>query len=144
MTEKNLTYESQVCFPLYVCSKEIIRMYQPFLDELDLTYTQYITLLALWEKDNINIKELGNKLYLDSGTLTPLLKKLEDKGYIRRNKNKNDERNLIIKLTEKGILMEENAKTIPKKVSKCVSLNSKDIDTLNIILRKIIKCINKK
>ena len=90
-----LKLENQICFPLYACSKEIVKRYTPFLEEIDLTYTQYITMMVLWEKEELNVKELGSILYLDSGTLTPLLKKLEAKGYISRNRCKEDERNLI-------------------------------------------------
>ena len=91
-----LKLENQLCFPLYACSKEIIKKYKPFLDKLDLTYTQYITMLVLWEEKNINVKTLGDKLLLDSGTLTPLLKKLEEKGYIERKRSIKDERKLIV------------------------------------------------
>ena len=87
-----LKLESQLCFPLYACSKEIIRRYKPYLDELDLTYTQYITMMALWEHHEMNVKELGRCLYLDSGTLTPVLKKLESKGYLLRSRSREDER----------------------------------------------------
>ena len=90
----SLKIENQICFPLYACSKEIIRMYKPFLDELDLTYTQYITMMILWDKGSLNVKELGEQIYLDSGTLTPLLKKLEQKNYITRQRSKDDERTL--------------------------------------------------
>ena len=99
MEEKNydkLRLESQLCFPLYACSKEIVRRYKPFLDEVDLTYTQYITMMVLWFNKSVNVKELGKKLYLDSGTLTPVLKKLEVKGYITRERSKEDERTLIV------------------------------------------------
>ena len=88
MKEKyeGLKLENQLCFPLYACSREIVKKYKPYLDELDLTYTQYITMLVLWEQGQINVKELGECLYLDSGTLTPLLKKLEMKGWVTRHK----------------------------------------------------------
>ena len=89
-----LKLENQLCFPLYACSKEIVKKYKPFLDKIDLTYTQYITMIVMWEKREINVKELGNCLYLDSGTLTPLLKKLEQKGYVTRQRSEKDERNL--------------------------------------------------
>ena len=100
--EEALLLENQLCFPFYVVSKEITRRYLPLLKELDLTYTQYITLLALWEKDHITVKELGERLYLDSGTLTPLLYKLENKGYIIRNKGEKDGRELIVCVTPEG------------------------------------------
>lgn len=97
-----LKLSNQLCFPLYACAKEIVRRYKPYLDELDLTYTQYIAMMVLWEKKEMNVKELGECIYLDSGTLTPLLKKLEAKGYVERHRSKEDERNLIIRITETG------------------------------------------
>ena len=98
-----LKLENQLCFPLYVCSKEVIRKYKPFLDKLDLTYTQYIAMMVLWERRETNVKEMGECLFLDSGTLTPLLKKLEQKGYIERHRSKEDERNLMITITDEGM-----------------------------------------
>ncbi len=138
MKYTNLKIENQLCFPLYVCSKEIIRKYKPFLDKIDLTYTQYITMLVLWENDNINIKTLGKKLFLDSGTLTPLLKKLENKNLITRNKNNFDERNMIISLTNKGIKLQEQAKNIPECIGKCINISQKDAITLYELLYKIL------
>ena len=136
-----LKLENQLCFPLYVCSKEIVRRYKPYLDELDLTYTQYITMMALWECKEINVKELGEKLYLDSGTLTPLLKKLETKGYIKRERSKSDERNLIVTITKDGEALKENAADIPQKIGACVNISpdkAKELyDTLYMILNSI-------
>ena len=91
-----LKIENQLCFPLYACSREIIKRYKPFLDEIDLTYTQYIAMMVMWEQREVNVKELGKRLYLDSGTLTPLLKKLESKGLVSRKRSREDERNLIV------------------------------------------------
>ena len=110
-----LKLDNQLCFSLYACSKEIIRLYKPILDEFGITYTQYITLLVLWEEDNITIKELGSKLLLGSNTLTPLLKKLESMSLIERIRDKSDERNVYIKLTSKGVEMKEKALEIPQK-----------------------------
>ena len=93
----------QISFPLYACAKETVRLYKPHLDKLGLTYTQYIAMLVLWEEEKLTVKELGNRLYLDSGTLTPLLKKLEAKGLLKRERSKEDERNLFITLTEEGL-----------------------------------------
>lgn len=111
--EEALKLDNQLCFALYVCSKEIIKKYKPLLDPLGLTYTGYITLLALWEKDEVTVKELGSRLYLDSGTLTPLLKKLEAQGLVTRVRSTNDERNVVIKLTETGRGLREQAFHIP-------------------------------
>ena len=97
-----LKLEKQLCFPLYAVSKEIVKKYKPYLDELDLTYTQYITMMVMWEHKEMNVKELGEHLYLDSGTLTPVLKKLEQKGWVKRNRAKEDERVLIVTLTAEG------------------------------------------
>ena len=136
-----LKLENQLCFPLYVCSKEIVRRYKPYLDKLDLTYTQYITMMALWECKEINVKELGEKLYLDSGTLTPLLKKLETKGYIKRERSKSDERNLIVTITKDGEALKETAADIPQKIGACVNISpdkAKELyDTLYMILNSI-------
>ena len=111
-----LALENQICFALYVCSKEIIRKYTPILEPLGLTYTSYITLLGLWEKDNVTIKELGGRLYLDSGTLTPLLKKMETQGLVTRTRSKEDERTVFIKLTEQGKALREKCLDVPKQM----------------------------
>lgn len=139
--EKNfdaLKIENQLCFPLYACSKEIVRKYKPFLDEIDLTYTQYITMMIMWDKKEINVKNLGKCLYLDSGTLTPLLKKLEAKGFITRERCSDDERNLIVKITEKGETLKEKAALVPDSVSKCVNLSEQEASELYRILYKIL------
>ena len=111
-----LMLDNQLCFSLYVCSKEIIKKYKPLLDPHGLTYTGYIILLALWEEDSITVKELGIRLYLDSGTLTPMLKKLEAQGFIKRTRSMSDERNVIIRLTEKGKELKEEAIHIPESL----------------------------
>ena len=95
--------ENQLCFPLYVCSKEIVRRYKPFLDELELTYTQYIAMMVLWEHGTVNVRQLGEYLYLDSGTLTPVLKTLEGKGYVQRKRCETDERSVIVAVTDAGM-----------------------------------------
>ena len=133
-----LKLENQLCFPLYACAKEVVRRYKPFLDELDLTYTQYITMMVLWEKKQINVKELGECLYLDSGTLTPLLKKLEAKGYVVRERSKEDERNLLVTITPEGERLKERAVTVPGKMIQCVSLNNDEAVTLYKLLYKLL------
>ena len=117
-----LKLENQLCFPLYACAKEMVRHYKPFLDKLDLTYTQYITMMVLWEKGETNVKDLGARLYLDSGTLTPLLKKLETKGYLCRSRSQNDERNLVITVTPSGMALRDQAVKVPYQIGKCVNL----------------------
>lgn len=139
MNEYNcLKLENQLCFPLYACSKEIIKRYKPYLNEIDLTYTQYIVMMVLWEKEEINIKTLGERLYLDSGTLTPLLKKLETKGYIKRNRLETDERNLNLVITEKGKKLKDKAKDIPGKIVPCINLTEQEALNLYQMLYKIL------
>jgi DNA-binding MarR family transcriptional regulator len=116
----NLILKNQICFKHYVISKEIIKKYKPLLDPLNLTYTSYIIMLVLWEKDNISMKEISDLLYLDSGTLTPVLKKLETKGYIKRLRNKDDERLVYICLTKAGIQLKEFAKDVPRKLIESI------------------------
>ena len=134
----SLKIENQICFPLYACSKEVIRLYKPFLDMLDLTYTQYITMMVLWEYRELNVKELGEKIYLDSGTLTPLLKKLESKGYIKRSRSKEDERNLLISITDEGMSLREEALQVPEKMAGCVKLDMESAKNLYDILYKLL------
>lgn len=111
-----LKLDNQVCFALYVCSKEIIKLYKPLLEPFALTYTGYITLMALWEQDQVTVKSLGKRLYLDSGTLTPLLKKLEAQGLLVRKRSPEDERNVYISLTEKGHDLKDALSHIPKQL----------------------------
>lgn len=136
-----LKLENQLCFPLYACSKEIVKKYKPFLNKIDLTYTQYIVMIILWEYGKMNVKNLGNKMYLDSGTLTPLLKKLETKGYIKRIKSCEDERNLIIELTNKGESLKDKAIDIPNKIGSCLNLDKEDATTLYKLLYRILNNI---
>jgi MarR family transcriptional regulator, organic hydroperoxide resistance regulator len=138
MKDEMLKLDNQLCFALYACSKEITRLYKPLLEDLDITYTQYITLLVLWEKDNITVKELGERLYLDSGTLTPLLKKLESTGHITRNRDLKDERNVYIKLTEKGRSLKLNALELPPKILCSTKLSIEEANTLRETLRSLL------
>lgn len=135
---EGLKLENQLCFPLYACAKEVVRRYKPFLDELDLTYTQYITMMVLWEKQKVNVKELGEALYLDSGTLTPLLKKLEAKGYIKRSRMKEDERNLLIQITKQGDALKDQAVQVPMQVGQCIQLSPEDALQLYQLLYKLL------
>ena len=134
-----LLLKNQLCFPLYVASKEIIRKYKEYLDPLDLTYTQYIVMMVLCEENSINVKHLGERLYLDSGTLTPLLKKLETHEYISRIRNKDDERNVIISLKEKGRELKNQAKHIPINMCDNLNLDDEEIKTLQNLLYKLFK-----
>ncbi|MBV4427532.1 MarR family winged helix-turn-helix transcriptional regulator [Clostridium tyrobutyricum] len=133
-----LKLENQLCFPLYACAKEVVKMYKPFLDKIDLTYTQYITMMVMWEREKLNVKELGRYLYLDSGTLTPVLKKLESKGYITRARSKDDERNLMVTLTDKGHRLKEQAVKIPMQLGKCVELKLDESQQLYNLLYKML------
>ena len=133
-----LKLENQICFPLYACSREIVKRYKPFLDTIDLTYTQYIAMKVMWEKKCVNVKELGEYLYLDSGTLTPLLKKLESKGLITRKRSDKDERNLIATITEEGEKLKEQAVDIPFEMAGCTNLTAEEGIMLYNILYKIL------
>ncbi|MBR5649653.1 MarR family winged helix-turn-helix transcriptional regulator [Pseudobutyrivibrio sp.] len=133
-----LRISNQLCFPLYACSKEIVKRYKPYLDPLDLTYTQYITMMVVWEEKEITVKALGDKLFLDSGTLTPVLKKLEQKGYVKRVRSKDDERNLIITLTKEGDELKKQASEIPAKMGHCVKLSREESSQLYNLLYKVL------
>ncbi len=135
---ENLKLDRQLCFPLYACSKEVIKAYRPYLEEIDLTYTQYIVLMVLWEEKFINVKQLGEFLYLDSGTLTPLLKKLEQKGFITRTKSKEDERVINIEITKLGEELKDKAKEIPEKMFACSNLTADEAKTLYGLLYKML------
>ena len=136
-----LKLSKQLCFPLYACSREMIKLYKPFLDELGLTYTQYITLMVLWEHKAMTVKALGQELYLDSGTLTPLLKKLEEKGLVTRRRSDLDERNLIVTITELGESMRDQALHIPEEMTKCINLPREDIRELYRMLHQLLEYV---
>jgi DNA-binding MarR family transcriptional regulator len=138
MKDARLKLENQLCFPLYVASKEVVKQYLPYLEEIDLTYTQYIAMMVLWEHQSIVVKDLGGYLYLDSGTLTPLLKRLEGKGYIRRERSKEDERIVIISITPEGDALKDKAREIPKQMAKCMPLTQEEAATLYALLYKLI------
>ena len=135
--------ENQLCFPLYVCSKEIVRRYKPFLDEMGITYTQYITMMVLWERGSVNVSQLGECLYLDSGTLTPVLKILEAKGLVVRKRSAEDERSVIVEATEAGMALREQAVTVPPRMGACVNLSQEDAMELYRILHLLIDNIGK-
>ncbi len=137
----SLRLENQLCFPLYACAKEVTRRYKPFLERFDLTYTQYIVMMVLWERKHVNVKELGRCLYLDSGTLTPLLKRLEAKGLIRRERSHQDERELEVNITPEGEKMQEKAVEIPKQMGGCIRLTPEEASTLYKLLYKTLGCI---
>lgn len=133
-----LSLKNQLCFPLYACSREIIKRYHPFLVKLDLTYTQYITMMVVWEERCISVKELGQRLYLDSGTLTPVLKALEAKELITRRRSPEDERVLLAEVTEAGMLLREEALAIPPAMAGCVQLTPEEAAELYRLLYKVL------
>lgn len=134
-----LKLSNQLCFPLYACARESIKFYTPHLDKLGLTYTQYITMMVLWERKSLTAKELGRILYLDSGTLTPLLKKLEAKSLLTRKRSEADERNLIVTITEAGEALKEQALYIPGEMTKCVNLDKEEIRAMYHMLYKMLE-----
>ena len=140
---KELRLENQLCFPLYACAKEVTRRYKPFLDPLGLTYTQYITMMVLWEKKEVRVKDLGEVLYLDSGTLTPLLKRLEQKGLITRSRYQDDERALCVQITDLGETLQEKAKSVPEEMRACLPLSAKEMQVLKKLLDRTLSAIEK-
>ena len=140
---KELRLENQLCFPLYACAKEVTRRYKPFLDPLGLTYTQYITMMVLWEKKEVRVKDLGEVLYLDSGTLTPLLKRLEQKGLITRSRYQDDERALCIQITDLGETLQEKAKSVPEEMRACLPLSVEEMQVLKKLLDRTLSAIEK-
>ena len=135
----SLKLENQLCFPLYAAAREVVKRYRPYLDELDITYTQYITMMVLWEQKEITVKALGEKLFLDSGTMTPVLKSLESKGYVTRKRSKTDERSVSVFLTDRGEALKEKAVDIPAKVAGCVGLEPAEAAVLYEMLYKVLK-----
>ena len=133
-----LKLENQLCFPLYAAAREVVKKYRPHLDALDLTYTQYITMMVMWEEEQITVKTLGERLFLDSGTMTPVLKSLESKGYVVRTRSKSDERSVTVAITEEGRALRETAINIPERVAGCVGLDSNEALQLYTLLYKIL------
>lgn len=142
MDQKNydsLLLSKQLCFPLYACARETIKLYTPHLDKIGLTYTQYITMMVLWERKSLTAKELGRILYLDSGTLTPLLKKLEAKNLLTRKRSESDERNLIVTITQEGEAIRDEALHIPEIMTQCINLEKDEIKVLYRFLYKMLE-----
>ena len=133
-----LMLDHQLCFPLYVASREVIRLYTPHLSALNLTYTQYIAMMALWEKKSLPVKALCERLYLDTGTLTPLLKSMEQKGLITRRRSETDERSVTVTLTGKGAALHDRALQVPQQVGSCIPLTEEDAAKLYQLLYQII------
>lgn len=137
-----LKLENQICFPLYAASREVVKRYRPYLEPLDLTYTQYIAMMVFWEQKKCSVKELGERLYLDSGTLTPVLKSLEAKGYVRRYRSAEDERVLFVEVTEEGMRLRSRAVEVPSRVGGCVHLSSEEARKLYELLYRLLAAID--
>ena len=147
MNEKMMTgmnLEDQICFPLYACSREVIKRCRPQLDALGLTYTQYIMLLIIWAENTVSVRDLGRRLYLDSGTLTPVLKTLEKNGLIIRRRSKEDERVLLVTITEAGMALREQAQEIPGVMENDLGLSQEERDTLYQLLYKVLAAVDEK
>ena len=133
-----LRLDRQLCFPLYAAARKAVSAYTPYLKPLDLTYTQYITFMVLWEKDGLTIGEIGERLHLDNGTLTPLLKKMEKQGYITRKRDQEDERKVTVHLTKEGRDMKQKLVHVPLQVEKCAPISIEEANELYRILYKIL------
>ncbi|OPC59235.1 MarR family transcriptional regulator [Elizabethkingia miricola] len=139
---QQLKLENQICFPVYALSREIVGRYRPFLDQLDITYPQYLVLLVLWEHQEHSVSQLGEKLYLDSGTLTPLLKRLEQKKLVTRSRSKEDERIVKIKLTSEGQSLQKKAASIPKQLFEDMKVPEEELKQLKTTIEKILTTLN--
>ena len=135
---QNLLLENQLCFPLYACAKELVRQYRKPLDRLNLTYTQYIVMMALWEYGNMTEGELGRKVHLDSGTLAPLLKRLDKQGFIHRMRPESNERKLMLSLTEQGEALRDEAMDVPEAMRECIGLPQDELIQLKYLLDKAL------
>lgn len=141
-----LLLDKQLCFPIYACARKIVAAYHPFLKAIGLTYTQYVTMMVLLEKKELSVRDLGQRLYLDSGTLTPVLKKLEHLGYIKRQRSAEDERVVHAILTDAGLALKERAKAVPEQMGchlaeEGVLFSQEEIDTMKAQLYKILECL---
>ena len=134
-----LKLENQLCFPLYACAKEVIRRYTPLLEPLGLTYTQYIAMMVMWEHKSISVRDMGKLLFLDSGTLTPMLKKMEKAGWISRKRSERDERMVILSITERGEKLQERASDVPSKMVGCMTLESDEAMKLYTLLHNMME-----
>ena len=137
-----LKLDKQLCFSVYVLHREIMQCYRPILKNIGLTYPQYITMMTLWEKDDVTVNQVGEILQLDNGTLTPLLKRLESKGYLERKRSKEDERVVKINLTKKGVKLKKNASCIPIELAKAMNLNLEEMEQLKTLSDKVVQKIN--
>ncbi len=135
---------NQLCFPLYAAARNVTNLYTPLLKPLGLTYTQYIVFLVLWEKDGISVSELGQRLMLDNGTLSPLLKKMQQEGYVERKRSGEDDRVVLITLTNEGRALQEKARDVPGKVAGCIDLEPEKARMLYTLLYELLENQNRK
>lgn len=140
--EEVLKLDNQLCFSIYACSREIISMYRPYLDQLGITYPQYLALLVLWDVQECTVKELGERLYLDSGTLTPMLKRMESAELIKRQRSQDDERKVIVCLTDKGKLLKEKAYCIPEALFARSGVAQEDFQVMLAQFKGLLEKIN--
>ena len=140
-----LLLDNQVCFPLYACARKVVNAYTPYLSELNLTYTQYLTMMVMWEVGEISVKDLGKRLYLDSGTLTPVIKKLCSMDYISKSRATDDERVVVVRLTEQGRALKEKAYMVPQKlicrISQSKGFSPDEAQTLKALLLKLLHTV---
>ena len=141
---ESIRLDNQLCFPLYACAKEIVRQYRTPLEPLGLTYTQYVVMMVLWECGSITEKELGERIHLDSGTLAPLLKRLDKQGLVKRNRPDQNERLLLITLTDAGIAMRENALSVPEAMKNCIGLSMEECSILRKLLDKSLSAMERR
>ncbi|MBE6072244.1 MAG: MarR family transcriptional regulator [Clostridium butyricum] len=137
----DIKLENQLCFSLYAASREVIKLYKPCLDKFNLTYTQYVAMLVLWEEERTTVKGMGEKLHLDSGTLTPLLKKLEKSGLISRYRDVNDDRVVVVELTEQGKALKEQITCVPCEMKGKLKLSKEQTDELKKLLDNLLNCL---
>ena len=144
MAEDHLKLENQICFSIYAAAREMTKMYKPLLEKLDVTYPQYLVLLVLWETDSITVNEMGQKLYLDSGTLTPMLKRMESAGLLYRHRSSEDERRVIISLTDKGKAAQEDASSIPHQLVDQLGMDQEELIEFKASLVKTLNRVHEK
>ncbi|MCG9725621.1 MarR family winged helix-turn-helix transcriptional regulator [Vibrio brasiliensis] len=140
--EQSLLLDNQVCFPLYSASNAVIRTYRPLLDKLELTYSQYLVMMVLWQNDGVSVKDVGSRLHLDSGTLTPLLKRLESKGFVVRGRSEQDERVRVLKLTEAGADLKQQALQVPAEMKCKIQLDLDELLLLKKLCEKVVKTLD--
>ncbi|MCA0970547.1 MarR family transcriptional regulator [Halobacillus litoralis] len=144
MAEEHLKLENQICFSIYAAAREMTKLYKPLLEKLDVTYPQYLVLLVLWEEESITVKEMGHRLYLDSGTLTPMLKRMEAAGFIVRHRSPEDERSVIISLTEKGKEAEKDASDIPFQLVDQLGMSEEELVQFKASLVQTLERVHEK